>query len=300
LTRRRTLRLATTIATAVVVAGCGLGAGRGTSDVGVVVTRDFGTHVMRSLVQAQVPGSETVVQLLERHFRLGLAYSGDFVTSIDGIGDSGSHVNWFYYVNGIEAPMGAATTGLHHGDRIWWDIHDWVDTDSIPAVVGSFPQPFLSGLGGKHYPTIVDCAADAAAACAIVKRSLQAAGITPGSGREGIKILVGSYDALGSAAAPLAGGPKASGVYARFIDDGNALALLDPAGATVRRLAAAAGLIAATVPGSGSLPIWFITGTDQAGVDAAARELTISRLRDHFALVADGDEALPVPLDPAS
>jgi hypothetical protein len=292
--------LATTIATAGVVAGCGLGAGPGTADVGVLVTRDFGTQVLHSVVQGQVPGSETVIQLLERHFRLGTSYGGQFVTSIDGVGDRGSHVNWFYYVNGIEAPMGAGTTGLYHGDRIWWDIHDWVDTDSIPAVVGSFPEPFLSGSGGKRYPTIVECTPNAGAACATVKRSLQTAGITPGSGRNGIRILVGSYRALGSAAATLSGGPKASGVYARFIDGGKALALLDPAGNTVRQLATGAGLIAATVPGGSSLPTWFITGTDQAGVDAAARDLNLASLRDKFALVVDGGESSPVPLDPGS
>jgi hypothetical protein len=293
------LRLATAIATAMAVVGCGLGAGPGTSDVGVVVTRDFGTQVMRSLMQAHVPGSETVLQLLEHHFRLGTAYSGDFVTSIDGVGDRGSHINWFYYVNGIEAPMGAGTTGLHHGDRIWWDIHDWRETDSIPAVVGSFPEPFLSGSDGKRYPTIVDCTANAAAACATVKRSLRSAGITPSSGRIGIRILVGPYNALRAAAA-LAAGPKASGVYARFTDDGKVLALLDPAGNTLQQLAAGSGLIAATVQGGSPLPTWFITGTDQAGVAAAARDLNAVSLRDHFALVVHGGTSLPIPLDPSS
>ena len=77
------------------------------------------------------------MELLERHLRIGARYGGDFVESIDGLSGSSSHLDWFYYVNGVQAPQGAGTTAVHRGDRIWWDLHDWTTTDSIPAVVGS-------------------------------------------------------------------------------------------------------------------------------------------------------------------
>ena len=38
------------------------------------------------------------------------------------------------------------------GDRVWWDRHDWGATDDVPAVVGSFPEPFLHGIDGKRLP----------------------------------------------------------------------------------------------------------------------------------------------------
>ena len=44
------------------------------------------------------------------------------------------------------------------------------------------------------------------------------------------------------------------------------------------------------------MPTWMITGTDVAGVTAAARALTPQALHDHFALALDGATRLPVPL----
>jgi hypothetical protein len=64
----------------------------------------------------------------------------------------GGSSDWFYYVNGVQASKGAAETKLHDGDHVWWDRHDWSAADSIPAVVGSFPEPFVDGYGGRRYP----------------------------------------------------------------------------------------------------------------------------------------------------
>jgi hypothetical protein len=85
-------------------------------------------------------------------------------------------------------------------------------------------------------------------------------------------------------------------VYARFAGRaGSSLQLLDPQGHVARTLGAGAGLIAATAANS-SEPTWLITGTDVAGVSAAAAALTPSRLRDHFALAVQGGADLPLPL----
>jgi hypothetical protein len=85
-------------------------------------------------------------------------------------------------------------------------------------------------------------------------------------------------------------------VYARFTGPGrDQLALLDPSGRVVRTLGPGAGLIAATADTSDA-PTWLITGTDAAGVAAAARALTPQALHDHFALAVDGTARLPIPL----
>jgi hypothetical protein len=63
-----------------------------------------------------------------------------------------------------------------------------------------------------------------------------------------------------------------------------------------RTLGSGAGLIAATRDNV-SAPVWLVTGTDAAGVKAAAAALTPSRLKDRFALAVQaggGDEAVPV------
>src|ERR1019366_6278244 len=96
----------------------------------------------------------------------------------------------------------------------------------------------------------------------------------------------------------IAHGPSASGVYARFAgSDGRELQLLNTGGQVARTLGADSGLIAATADSS-SEPTWLITGTDPAGVAAAAAALTPSALHDHFALAVQGATRLPVPLTP--
>jgi hypothetical protein len=60
-----------------------------------------------------------------------------------------------------------------------------------------------------------------------------------------------------------------------------------------------AGLIAATTEGSQE-PTWLITGTDAAGVAAAAAAFTPAALHGHFALALQGGRRLPVPLRPTT
>jgi hypothetical protein len=295
-------------AIAIALAGCGLGAGPGTSNVTVTVTRNFGATPVAHFSETRVPGSETVMRVLERHLSVSLRYGGAFVESIDGRSGTSSRRDWFYYVNGIEAAKGAAGTAVHKGDRIWWDLHDWSATDSVPAVVGSFPEPFLHGSGGRRFPTVLQCAADAGNACKRASTELSSLGVPvatgligTGSGTDSLGVVVGTWRDIRPeiVASLLQQGPAASGVYARFSAGGSALALLDPQGNVVKTLGAGAGLVAATAQGS-STPTWLVLGTDIAGVNAAAAALTPSALRDHFALAVQGSSRLALPLRGAS
>jgi hypothetical protein len=295
------------VLTAAITGGCGLGAGKGTSNVSLTVTRAFGTEPVGSITRNKVPGSETVMRMLERSFKVTTRYGGGFVQSIDGISGTASRRDWFYYVNGIQAKVGAAGTAVHRGDRIWWDLHDWSVTDSVPAVVGSFPEPFVHGSKGRRLPTTLECAPNVPDACKQVAAELKAAGVPAatqllgtGSGTDSLAVLVGTWSELHGTFAGIliAHGPSASGVYARFNADGHSLALLDPHGQVVRTLGAGAGLVAATAQGSSS-PAWLVTGGDTAGVSAAAAALTPKRLADHFALAVQGESDLPVPIQGA-
>ena len=40
---------------------------------------------------------------------------------------------------------------------------------------------------------------------------------------------------------------------------------------------------------------WVVTGTDAAGVDAAAGLLDADDLRDHYAVATEGGTAIPLP-----
>lgn len=305
---RAAVSLALAATLAALLAGCGLGAGSTPSGVALTVTSDFGARLVHAWSAPRMSGEETVMSLLMRNARVGTNDGGGFVESIDGRSSEqseGEPVGWFYFVNGVLAPRGAAETAVHSGDRIWWDLHDWSQSEEVPAVVGSFPAPFTTGLDGRRLPVRVECAPPGGAACTEVSERLRALGVRetvaalgPAPTAPTLRVLVGEWTAIGHAppVRTIAQGPRASGVYARFSSGGSTLTLLDERGRQARTLAAGAGLVAATGSGTGA-PAWVVTGTDEAGVLRAAGALAASELRDHFALaLAPGGARLPAPL----
>jgi hypothetical protein len=302
----RPLALATVVL-AIALAGCGLGAGEHTGQVSVVVTRDFGhAPLSGSPVTLDAPGGETAMRALQRTFRVKTRFGGGFVQSIDGLGgrhSGGRPFDWFFYVNGIEAPKGAAATTLHRGDVVWWDRHDWGLAMRIPAVVGAFPEPFRHGHDGRRLPVRLECAPGADAACTTVEQRFADVGVvagTAGIGSQGgdklLRVLVGPWPALRRDfdGRLLERGPGASGVYARITPDGRRISVLDPEGHVVRTLFAGTGLIAATASGDAP-PTWIVTGTDAAGVALAARNLTADALHDRFAVALADDLPIALP-----
>lgn len=289
---------------ALAVAGCGLGPGKDLGSVGLSVTRDYGAEPVTPPVIDEVDESDTVMRVLERNADITTRYGGGFVQSIDGLeGDygGGRSLDWFFYVDGVESAVGAADYQLHGGEAIWWDYRDWSAAMSVPAVVGSFPHPFAGGYEGHEHPTAVECEGGGSA-CATVESRLRDTGATIGSGENGssaLRVLVGPWARLRSdpAAGQLEEGPQTSGVFARFEHGtrGEALVGLNESGDPGRRFGPAAGLIAATRRG-GAPPIWIVTGVDLGGVEAAARLLDESALRDHYAVAIEGVEETPLPL----
>jgi hypothetical protein len=302
--RARRLAIA---AVCLVCGGCGLGPGGTPTAVQLTVTRDFGARSLTEQPAPKIEGSDTAMRLLERNAKVSTAFGGGFVASIDGLAggrEAGRPVDWFYYVNGIEADRGAASTELHPGDRVWWDRHDWGVTLSIPAVVGAFPEPFLHGTGGKRLPTRIECIDPASPACARVSHELTGYGIPAARGGLGLaekdqslRVLVGTWPRMRTdqAARRLEAGPAASGVYARIAEDGSQIALLDARGDAVRTLGPGSGLVAAT-RFEGAPPVWIVTGTDAAGVEAAAKAFEPGDLHDRFALAVSNDIGVPLPV----
>jgi hypothetical protein len=306
-TSRTALLTALALLPVLLLAGCGLGPGTAPTRVELLLSRDFGAHTLRSVGAPKLSGEETAMSLLRRNAKVGVRYGGGFVQSIDGLAggqQAGEPFDWFYYVNGIEAPKGAAETKVHPGDHIWWDLHDWSQNDDIPAVVGSFPEPFLNGIEGKRQPVRVECTEAQGEACRTVTDRLRASGVPAavaalggGDGPETLRVLVGPWAALDGrpGTVGLGSGPSASGVYARFSGGGGTLTLLDQDGRSTRTLTHGAGLIAATRY-SGADPIWLVTGTDTAGVEQAAHALDEATLAGHFAVALTGGQALPLPV----
>jgi len=291
---------------AALLGGCGLGAGATPSAVSLTVTRNFGATPVPASGPLKVEGQETVMSLLMRNYTVQTRYDGGFVQTIAGHSGNpqGSPpIAWFYFVNGLEAPKGASATNVHAGDRVWWDLHNWAGTEQIPAVVGSFPAPFISGINGKRLPVRVECAPSSQSACQAVAGGLQhygipaaLAGISEGEKPETLRILVGPWKALDyeGAVRVLASGPSVSGVYARLT--GSGLTTLDADGRAVRTYHAGSGLIAATQQGS-EPPVWVVAGTDQQGTNRAAAMFDESALRDHFAVAVTPSGAIPLPAE---
>jgi hypothetical protein len=291
---------------ALALAGCGLGAGRTPGSIQLSVTRDFGAGRLQQTSAPKVHGQETVMSLLQRNDAVTTRFGGGFVQSIDGVsgGQEGARpVDWFYYVNGLEARKGAAETSVHPGDHVWWDRHDWSETDHIPAVVGSFPEPFLSGIAGKRLPVRVECATSSSAACRTVTTRLREAGVPAavaaiggGGAPHTLRVMVGPWPKVGGdlSTRPILSGPGASGIYARFTRDGRTLTLLHQDGRRGRMLLAGAGLIAATRQAEDA-PVWVVTGTDEAGVALAARAFGVPVLQNRFAVAVTAEGPLPLP-----
>jgi hypothetical protein len=289
---------------ALATAGCGLGPGKQLGSVGLTVTRDYGSTPMLARKVGDVTESDTVMRVLEREAKISTRYGGGFVQSIDGVeaDERFSHsLDWFYYVNGVEASIGAADYQLRGGESVWWDYRDWSAAIGVPAVVGSWPEPFLHGYGGHRHPVTVECQGGGIS-CETVGESLRRAGVSVDQGalKDAIRVLVGPWGRVRAdpAVAAIEKGPQASGVFAEFEPargSGYALVGLGEDGQPGRTFGADAGLVAATRRGDDP-PVWVITGATGAGVQAAAKLLDSADMRDRYAVAVEAGREEPLPL----
>jgi hypothetical protein len=304
-----TRRLAAALAiSAAAVAGCGLGPGKDEGDVDLTVTRDYGRRVMLEKTDS-IRESDTVIRLLDRNAEITTRYGGGFIQSIDGLAGSqsgGRSSDWFFYVNGVESPVGSAEYDPSGGDRIWWDYRDWTAAMRVPAVVGSWPEPFVHGFQDKHWDAAVACA-NAPRACDEVGSRIAGAGVHPVAATEvdaegrpdTVEVLVGTWNAIRAnpTAALLSGSPDRSGVFARFEGGRRPLLdLLNLRGEIAGSVGKGGGLVAALREGDDP-PVWVVTGTDRKGV-AAAAGLLGDQLRNHYAVATQpgtGPIGVPVP-----
>jgi hypothetical protein len=145
--RRRPVRTTRTRAwlllVALVLAGCGEEKLRPPPPAAapaarLVVTEGFGSRLVRD---ARVAPAQSVMDALRGVAEVRTAYQGSYVQSIDGTaGSLAGGRDWFYFVNGIAADMGADEFVLRDGDETWWDYRRWGRYQSVPVVVGSWPE----------------------------------------------------------------------------------------------------------------------------------------------------------------
>ena len=102
----------------------------------------------------KVHEGDTVMRMLRSKFDVTTRFGGRFVQSIDGLAGQGAggQVDWFFFVNGVEADKGAAEWHVSPGDRIQWDRRDWGAAMRVPAIVGAYPAPFTDRDGRQAAP----------------------------------------------------------------------------------------------------------------------------------------------------
>src|SRR5689334_24071843 len=121
------------------------------------------------------------MRLLEAKRKVKMSYGGKFVDSIGGLDshESAGRSDWFFFVNGIEASVGAADKTLSPGDVVQWDYRRWDATMHIPAIVGAYPEPFVRGASGRRLPIRLECSAPSSGACKTAQQRLSAQGAEP-------------------------------------------------------------------------------------------------------------------------
>lgn len=291
------------LAAAALGTGCGLGPGDSSKgDVTLTVTRDYGAEPVLDAEESDPSESETVLRMLDREADITTRYGGGFVQSIEGIEgtfEGDRSFDWFFYVNGIESPVGSADRPVKGGDRVWWDYRDWTEAMRVPAVVGSWPEPFLQASAVEdRLPVRVVCAGKLPP-CDAAQDALADAGVSSTvvdirkeDEGDALRLIVGEWDAISNdpAAKLLARAPDSSGVFARF--DGNELGMLDQRGDV---MGSAESLVAATRNGEDP-PTWIVTGVGPDNVVDAVGLLSDESLTDHYAVAKSGGNAVPLPV----
>jgi hypothetical protein len=256
--------------------------------VSVVVTRDFGAG---RVAAGSAAAAQSVLAALEQVAHVRTAYGGRFVDAVDGVsGGSGGTRGWVYFVNGIEAGVGALDVSVRAGDRVWWDDRYFPDVERAlhaPVPVGLFPEPFVHGWQGVRPPVAVR-------GSAALRASLRRAGVHVVAGQASWRVLVGSDADLrrDPAYRRVAGDPRASGVTAALA--GGRVVVYD--GRTLRAVPDARAVVSALAAGSAPAEGVVLAG---AGLDrraarraaaAVARRPGLLALR--YAAAFDGDGRL--------
>jgi hypothetical protein len=311
---RLRISVAAAVLIAVAVAGCGVGEGESEEGTATLrVTRDHGSELMVEATTADPSESETVARFLDREADIETSYAGNFVEEINGVAGEvvdGRRLDWYFYVNGIWSPVGAAEAKVRAGDRIWWDYRDWTSAYRVPAVVGSYPEPFRSGFDGERWPTELICfpSGSSSGACDDVEGSLRDAGIQPevrdslgaSSPNQNLRVLVGTWEEVraDTTAREMENGPAVSGVFARPRPCGGAgfaLEAFDAAGEAAGGSSDAAWV--ATLQRDAERPTWVVSAGAEQRLAAAAAMLDEETLRDRYAVAAfDGGEPVAVPV----
>lgn len=274
--------------------------------VSISITRDYGSKVLKQ-GEAKLRKDESVMEALKSFASVETEYGGGFISSIEGLASTSgsSRQDWFYYINGTMADVGAEDIILRSGDSVWWDYHEWHGGDYSPAVVGAYPAPFTRGYkDGKTKRTILYGEGLEAGAREVgdflrksgvqVEYSDQPSSFEHGKGPSMFFMTFGQAQRTPCVEELLI---KQRGAFVAV--EGGKLVVMDADGEPADMPASVACAIVSTAGGMGdSAPVWFVLCENAGGAGQAVRLLTDKRssLKDKVGVVVDtGGRVYRVP-----
>jgi len=288
----------------------------GTKQIKLVITKNFGREEILSREIAYEPNMTVMDLLFAANLDIQAGYSGSFVDGIDGLlskraGLTGERQDWFYFVNGIFADVGALDYFPQAGDVVWWDYRPWKASGASPtAVIGAFPKTFQYGYLGKINPTLIMAYEEDWELAKSLQKKMKELGVAQAeisdvlekevASPKGPTILLGQWDLIKDIdyIKQLNANYNRAGFYGFFGD--NKLNLLDYNLKPVKSISENAGLIISTGQGSGDPnPLWIVTGIDKEGLNQAVETLVNhpEKLSGLYNVAVVNGEIIGLPLE---
>lgn len=271
--------------------GCGRISDSATDD-GSAQQRISASFGSEQIVDSEpIVDGQSVVDALRETTPVETAFGGGFVVEMhDRASDADGQKDWFVIVNGVSPGVGAADITVRPGDHIWWDYRRWGGVPQITAVVGSWPQPFISGYPSA--PTSVQ--ADPPLDGVLVEK-----GVNVTDAPSTWRVRVGSNADLRErepAWKRASDDPAKSGLPAAIVND--RIVVLDESGTTLTPVDDARAIAVAVLSGASAEKggvVLVVVGLDEQAAEAAAQRIADdpSVLEGRYAVAFD-EEGAPV------
>ncbi len=268
------------------------------------ITRNFNEEIL--LDSEAAFEDESVMEILQKNAVVKTSFAGSFVTEIEGIG-SKEGKDWFYYVNGCLAQVGALAYLPENQDRIWWDFHRWDNAVYISSVIGAYPEPFLNGCHEKVLKTEIFSTKELWTHSQQLLQSLTKKGVDKIELKEytptnfltsHATILIASWQDIKNNPSIMDAvkNYQKSGFFVKFND--TRLVMLNILGQEVKSFDHAGAILALGSGFAGSPPLWIMTGTDHNEVEKVLNLLINEpeKIKFHSGIVFSEGEIYNVPI----
>ncbi len=304
---RRVLAVVALLVLAVLPAGCSGTSPEGdaaatasrpptATEVRLVITRDYGASLLKDVL-VDAGGGTDVMRVLAENAEVSSGYGGGFVAGIDGLestyggASSADAADWFYWVDGALADIGAGDFALDGGETVWWDYHRWAGAMFAPTAVHAFPVPWagrpLPVTGGGEITGLDEWAPTVG--LELGQRRDLAAGRPP----DGLVVCTAAEAAATPWLAALLSGEAGAPLVA--VGDGTLSAL----GADGAPTAATAAVLALPNADDPARPLLLLVFADAATAGDAFALLTPASLGARLAAAVVGGAVVPLPLGAA-